>query len=177
MEMEFHRSKARLGYDGRMKLIALLALAAGVLCAADTLRVFGREWTVPAAGDWKVAAENGAETLSLLQGKEPLPGPRRPFQFALTDIPGYRQITVEADVRPLGRSVMIVFAYLDEAHFDYAHLSIDTGDKQPVHNGIFHVYGGERVRISNARGPAAFAATGRWYHVKLAHDARSEASL
>jgi hypothetical protein len=41
---------------------------------------------------------------------------------------------------------------------------------QPVHNGIFHVYGGERVRISAERGPASFAASGRWYHVMLAHD-------
>jgi hypothetical protein len=156
-----------------MKLIALLAIAAGALHAADTLKVFGREWTVPSAADWKVSAENGAETLSLTQGKEPLPGPRRPFQFALTNVADYARLTVEADAKPLGRSVMIVFAYLDEAHFDYAHLSIDTGEKQPVHNGIFHVYGGERVRISNARGPAAFAATGRWYRVKLTHDAKT----
>jgi hypothetical protein len=40
-----------------------------------------------------------------------------------------------------------------------------------VHNGIFHVYGGERVRISSERGPAAFAVSGRWYHVKLIHAA------
>jgi len=67
--------------------------------------------------------------------------------------------------------MLIVFAYRDEAHFDYAHLSIDTGVKQPMHNGVFHVYGGERVRISADRGPAAFSATGRWHHVKFMHDA------
>jgi hypothetical protein len=156
-----------------MKLIAMLAIAAGTLSAADTLKVFGREWTVHTTSDWKVDMENGAETLRLTQGREPLPGPRRPFQFALADVPDYSRVTVEADAKPLGRSVMIVFAYLDEAHFDYAHLSIDAGEKQPVHNGIFHVYGGERVRISNARGPASFAATGRWYHVKLTHDAKA----
>jgi hypothetical protein len=156
-----------------MKLIALLALAAATLSAADTLKVFGREWTVPNAADWKIATENGSETLSLTQGKEPLPGPRRPFQFAVTSVPDYARVTVEEDAKPLGRSVMIVFAYLDEAHFDYAHMSIDSGEKQPVHNGIFHVYGGERVRISNARGSASFAATGRWYHLKLTHDAQT----
>jgi hypothetical protein len=42
--------------------------------------------------------------------------------------------------------------------------------KQPVHNGVFHVYGGERVRISAAEGPPAFAATNHWYHVQLVHD-------
>jgi hypothetical protein len=156
-----------------MKLIAVLAMAAAALSAADTLQVFGRAWTVPTAADWVVAAENGSETLRLTQGREPLPGPRRPFQFALANVPDYARVTVEADVKPLGRSVTIVFAYLDEAHFDYAHLSIDTGEKQPVHNGIFHVYGGERVRISNPRGPASFAATGRWYRVRLTHDAKA----
>jgi hypothetical protein len=156
-----------------MKLIALLAIAAGALSAADTLTIFGREWTVPTAADWKLAADGGADTLSLIQGKEPLPGPRRPFQFALTNVPDYALLTVEEDARPLVKSVMIVYAYQDEAHFDYAHLSTDTGEKQPVHNGIFHVYGGERVRISNPRGPAAFAATGRWYHVQLTHDAKT----
>jgi hypothetical protein len=71
---------------------------------------------------------------------------------------------------PLGRSLLIVFAYNDAAHFDYAHLSVDAAQAQPVHNGIFHVYGGERVRISSERGPAAFAASGRWYHVRLSWD-------
>src|ERR1039458_9807912 len=156
-----------------MKLIAMLAIAAGTLSAADTLKVFGREWTVHTTSDWKVDMENGAETLRLTQGREPLPGPRRPFQFALADVPDYASVTVEADARPLGRSVMIVFAYHDAAHFDYAPLSIDTGQKQSVHNGIFHVYEGERVRISNPRGPAAFAATARSYHVKLTHDAKT----
>lgn len=163
-----------LAFSHRLSLIAMLALAAvavGAADAADTLKVFGREWSVYNAADWKADRENGTETLRLTQGREPLPGPRRPFQFALADVPDYARLTVEADAMPLARSLMIVFAYRDEAHFDYAHLSIDTGAKQPVHNGIFHVYGGERVRISNEGGPAAFAASGRWYHVKLTHNA------
>jgi hypothetical protein len=32
------------------------------------------------------------------------------------------------------------------------------------------VYGGERVRISPERGPAAFPEINRWYHVKLVQD-------
>ncbi len=158
-----------------MKLVALLALAVASLGAADTLRVFGRNWTVYSAADWRIEHANGAESLRLANGRVPLPGPRRPFQFALTDVPSYGTLTVEADVKPLGKSLMIVFAYRDEAHFDYAHLSIDTASKQPVHNGVFHVFGGERVRISSERGPAAFAETGRWYHAKLTHDAKTGA--
>jgi hypothetical protein len=160
-----------IGYHGGMKLIAMLAIIAGSLSAADTLRVFGREWQVPVSADWKLDRENGTEVLRLVQSRGPLPGPRRPIQFTLADT-DYERVSVEADVKPLARSLLIVFAYRDPAHFDYAHLSIDTGTKQPVHNGIFHVYGGERVRISTESGPAAFAATGRWYHVILIHDAK-----
>jgi len=149
-----------------MKLVVLAALAAFCANAADTLAIWGRTWEVPAAADWKL--EEG--TLRLLTSRGPLPGPRRPVQFALTGVPNYHRLTIEADVMPLGRSVLIVFAYRDPSHFDYAHLSTDAAAEQPVHNGIFHVYGGERVRISAERGPAAFAATGRWYHVTLAHD-------
>ena len=76
---------------------------------------------------------------------------------------------------PLGKSLMLVFAYRDEAHFDYAHLSVDTGTKQPVHNGIFHVYGGERVRISSPQGPPAFPENNHWYHAKLTYDAKTGA--
>ena len=158
-----------------MKLAFALALVAMTANAADTLEVFGRTWTVPVGSDWKVDQEGGTQVLHLVTHRGPLPGPRRPIQFALTDIPAYGHLTVEADVMALGRSLMIVFAYRDEAHYDYAHLSTDTGAQQPVHNGIFHVYGGERVRISSERGPAAFAQNEKWYHAKLTHDATTGA--
>ena len=154
-----------------MKLAALALLLIPCGIAADTLEIFGRSWSVPAAADWKVESENGAPVLRLAQHRGPLPGPRRPIQFALTEVPEYSRLTFEADVKPLGSSLAIAFAYRDAAHFDYAHLSVDTATKQPVHNGIFHVYGGERVRISSDAGPAAFSATGRWHHMKLTHDA------
>jgi hypothetical protein len=152
------------------KLAGMLTIAATIASAAGALDIFGRKWTVPEAADWQVDAEEGAPVLRLLKGREPAPeAPRRPFQFAVTDLPDYGRLTVDVDLKPLARSVLIVFAYRDSAHFDYAHLSTDTAAAQPRHNGIFHVYGGERVRISAERGPAAFAATGRWYHVKLVH--------
>src|SRR3954468_8190988 len=104
-------------------------------------------WTVPDPSDWSVEQpKDGAAILHLLTGREPpSTGPRRPFQFALADAGPFRRVTVEADVRPSGRSLMVLFAYQDAAHFDYAHLSTDTGVKEPHHNGVFHVYGGERV--------------------------------
>ena len=154
-----------------MKVVAIFAFAAATLSAADTLEVFGQAWTVPVASDWQVGRENGTQVLRLVKNRGPLPGPRRPIQFTLADVQDLGRITLEADVKPLGSSLLIVFSYRDEAHFDYAHLSTDTAVKQPVHNGIFHVYGGERVRISSDRGPSAFRERGRWHHVKLTHDA------
>jgi hypothetical protein len=138
--------------------------------AVDTISAFGFRWSMRDAADWKLDGDGGAQVLQLLVGREPLPGPRRPHQFVLAETPNFERVTVEADIQPLKKSVMIVFAYHDPAHFDYAHLSIDTGSKQPVHNGVFHVYGGERVRISSEKGPPAFEATGRWYHVVLKYD-------
>jgi hypothetical protein len=154
-----------------LRLLAILMVTAVAVFAADKLTLFGHEWTVPVASDWKIDRVDGTEVLRLVGHRGPLPGPRRPIQFALSDSGNYGRLTFDADVKPLGGSLLLVFAYRDEAHFDYAHLSVDPGSKQPVHNGIFHVYGGERVRISSEQGPAAFSTTGRWYHVTLVHDA------
>lgn len=156
------------------KAASLLLATAFVFGATGTLQIFDHQWTVFEPSDWKIETDNGVPILRLQTGHEPLPGPRRPIQFALaSDTPDYSQVTVEADIRPAKRSCIIVFAYRDKAHFNYAHLSTDAATKQPVHNGIFHVYGGERVRISSEAGPAAFPETNRWYHVKLVHDGRT----
>jgi hypothetical protein len=153
----------------RILQLVLLVLAP-VLQAADTLSAFGYTWDVYNASDWKVETVDGSPVLELLTGREPLPGPRRPMQFALAQTPNFAHVTVEADARPRGRSLLIVFAYRDASHFNYAHFSADTADKQPVHNGIFHVYGGERVRISSQAGLSAFAETNHWYRVMLEYD-------
>jgi hypothetical protein len=158
-----------------MKLWILLVLTAVTVNAADVLQIFARQWSVPVAADWKIDKEDGTPVLRLVEHRGPLPGPRRPIQFALAELPAYARLTVEVDVKPLGESLMIVFAYRDAAHFDYAHLSTDTGVKQPVHNGVFHVYGGERVRISSEQGPAGFSESGRWYHARLVHEAKTGA--
>ncbi len=158
-----------------MRIFAALLLIISALSAADTLDVFGHHWTVPARSDWKVEQSGGAQILTLAKARGPLPGPRRPIQFALADVPNLKSVRLEADVQPFERSLILVFAYRDAAHFDYAHLSIDTAQKEPHHNGIFHVYGGERVRISSDEGPAAFAASGRWYRVRLEFDGRTGA--
>lgn len=136
--------------------------------ATDTIDVFNRKWTVPIGNDWKVEQEGGP-VLRMLVAR-PQTAPRRPSQFALADTADFSKVTVECEVKRLGGSLIIVYAFNDPAHFNYAHLSVDTGLKQPVHNGIFHVFGGERVRISSQQGPAALPSAEEWYKVRLDWD-------
>jgi hypothetical protein len=153
-----------------MKRAYFVLMAVCALAASDQLSIFGHDWTVPDTRDWKIADDAGAPVLQLLVGREPLPGPRKPFQFALMEMPAATAMTLEADVRPTKRSLMIVYAYQDPEHFDYVHFSTDTALKQAFHNGVFHVYGGERVRISAREGPAAFPKINRWFHIKVVWD-------
>lgn len=149
----------------RLLLVAVLPMA---FASAASFALWGTHWTAPDPSDWSVTTEQGSPVLRLLTGKEPLASmPRRPTQFALADAGPFGEVKVIADVQPMGRSLIIVYAFRDPAHFDYAHLSTDDAVREPHHNGIFHVYGGERVRISDVTGPPAFADGHRWYHVTL----------
>ena len=49
---------------------------------------------------------------------------------------------------------MVARAWRDPDHFNYAHLPVDTAKEQPVHNGIFHVFGADRLSISPFEGPS-----------------------
>ncbi len=152
-------------------LLSFTPLAAG----SDVLSAFGYEWRVPIGEDWKVTEAGGAETLQLLVPR-PSTKPRRPSQYALALTEDFVKVTVEAEVKkePLSArdrrtSLIIVYAWRDENHFNYAHFSVDTGEQVAVHNGIFHVYGGDRVRISSTDGPPALTSED-WHKVKLVHD-------
>jgi hypothetical protein len=156
-----------------MRILPLLLLCAGALSAADPIDAFGVHWTVPLTSEWKLEDDGGAPALRMVASRGPdKDKPRRPQQFALSD-QQYDSFKLDADVKVLKRSLIMVYAYKDEAHFNYAHLSTDTGAKQPVHNGIFHVFGGERVRISSTEGPPSFASVNEWNHVTLTYDAKT----
>lgn len=157
----------------RDRVFAVLLLFACPVSAGDVISALGYKWTLPNASDWKVEENQNTTVLRLMTSRGPLPGPRRPIQFALAETPEFQHVTMELEARPLEKSLILVFAYRDNAHFDYAHLSTDRATSEPHHNGIFHVYAGERVRISSEEGPAAFPATRRWYHVRLTYDGRS----
>lgn len=140
-----------------------LLLLAGVV-SAESIEALGYRWTVPNASDWKISPG----MLELVVKHEPKPGvPRRPWHFAVADTTDFTEVTLEVEVKRYGKSLMLVFAWQDEAHFDYVHLSVDDPTKQPVHNGVFHVFGGERVRISYQEPGPGVLPTADWHRVKV----------
>ncbi len=151
----------------RISAAYLLLIAAA---NADSIQAFGYRWKVPAASDWAVDGSGKDQLLRMLVAR-PSTQPRRPSQYALAETEPFEEVTIEADVKRDKTSLIFVYAWRDENHFNYAHLSVDAPSKQPVHNGIFHVYGGDRVRISNEEGPGALP-TQEWTHVKLVYSAK-----
>ena len=153
-----------------MNRIVCLALFVASL-RAESIEAFGLKWRVQTAADWKY--EKGV--LGLLTPR-PSEKPRRPIQYALAETPDYLKVTIDAEVkkepaatRNRRTSVMFVYAWRDADHFNYAHLSVDTAAQAAHHNGIFHVYGGDRVRISSTEGPATLP-TEDWHRVRLIYN-------
>lgn len=140
--------------------------------AADRLEAFGLRWSVPLMADWTVTKDDGVETLNLITPRPKPDSPRKPFQYALAETAPLGRFTLECEARkqaPRG-SLILVYAWRDPSHFNYVHLSDDTATEQPVHNGVFHVYGGDRVRISSDRGPCSLPTTG-WHQIRMTYDA------
>jgi len=159
---------------GKMpRALAVLVLAAsGRLTAGDSIEAFGYKWSVPTAADWKMTP---AGVLELLVPR-PSTQPRRPSQYALAETEPMLKFEVELEakaepesLRKRHNSLILVYAWRDPDHFNYVHLSVDTAKQASVHNGIFHVYGGDRVRISSEEGPATLRDE-QWHKIRMRYD-------
>jgi hypothetical protein len=152
-----------------MRLLLATLVGVSLWITAETIAVFGEKWDVQSAQDWVV----GSNLLQLKVSAEPAPGqPRRPTKFALLESQPYKKVTIDAEIKRDGRSLILIYAWQDEAHYDYAHISVDAAAKQNVHNGMFHIFGGERVRISSLDGPESLPTT-EWTPVRLVFDGDS----
>ena len=154
-----------------MRFAALLFSTVLSIHAADTFEAFGFQWKAPVGSDWVAENQDGKQVLKMLVARPQEKSPRKPTQFALADTAAFEKVTLEAEVKRLSKSLILVYAYRDDLHFNYAHLSSESAKQQIVHNGIFHVYGGDRVRISRADGPASLPSEDEWYKVRLDYDA------
>jgi len=141
---------------------------AGWVWADESIAALGKKLSVPVAADWKASAE----VLELVTKHEP-GKPRRPKQFALLEEGPFSSVTMEVEVKRNGKSLLLVFAHQDDDHFNYAHISVDDPAKQNVHNGIFHVFGGDRVRISPLEGGPGVLPTQEWTPVRLVWDGKT----
>lgn len=155
---------------------ALMAAPPKLPPLAQKVRAFGTEWSVFNASDWQVEGSGASEVLHLKVPRPQQADPRAPLQYALAEGPDLARFTIEVEMKPdTGKnnkpgSTILVYGWRDNLHFNYVHLSSDTGKEQPVHNGIFHVYGGDRVRISPEDGPRAFS-NAEWTPVRVTYDA------
>jgi len=150
-----------------------LTAAPGLPSHDERIRCFGQTWLVPTAADWKAESTPQGDVLHLNVPRPQEANPRAPVQYALLESQPSGCFTLDVEVNSdiESTSLIIVYAWKDPIHFDYVHLSTDTARKQPVHNGIFHVYGGDRVRISNDEGVAALAPATKWTGVRIVYDA------
>ena len=128
-------------------------------------------WAFPFPEDWQVLAEGPNHYLHMLRKREP-GVPRRPLQFALFKGPRVGSFGLTTRLRREHRSLIIVFNYVDTMHFYYAHLSVDSGLKQQVHNGVFIVNGEPRKRIAGLEAAPALPDTD-WHTARIVRDAAS----
>jgi len=130
-------------------------------------------WQFPHPEDWAIREAGGNHYLHMVRSREP-GVPRRPLQFALLKDVKAGSFSFQTRVRREGSSMIVVFDYVDTLHFYYAHLSADRGTAQPVHNGIFIVSGGERVRIAGTDAPPALPDR-EWHEIRIERNASSGA--
>ena len=129
------------------------------------------EWVFPHAEDWVSKTEDGHTYLHMLRPRPP-GVPRRPLQFARLKNVNVGSFDLSVKVRRAGRSMLIVFNYVDTLHFYYTHVSHDRGTFQPVHNGIFLVDGGPRRRIAGLHAQPALPDT-HWHTIRVVRNART----
>lgn len=135
---------------------------------ADLIDAFGEKWKVPVGREWSF--RNGE--LAMLAARPQEANPRYPVQYALLEGKVFDSFTLECEVKRDSGSLILVYNWQDAAHFNYVHLSVDSPEKQIVHNGVFHVYGSDRSRISKGVGPGSLPTT-EWTKVRLDYDAKT----
>ena len=128
-------------------------------------------WQMPYPEDWAILAKDGDHYLHMKRSREPLV-PRRPIQFALIKGINVGSFDFHTRMRREGKSMIVVFNYVDSLHFYYTHLSVDSGAKQPVHNGIFLVNNAARVRIAGLDAQPALPDSA-WHQIRVLRDVTS----
>jgi hypothetical protein len=128
-------------------------------------------WLLPAPADWAIVEGTDGHYLHMVRKGEP-GVPRRPLQFALLKNVPVGSFEFQTRLRREGKSMIVVFNYVDTMHFYYTHLSVDGGEKQPVHNGIFIVDGEPRKRIAGISADPALPDS-EWHQVRVVRNVQT----
>jgi hypothetical protein len=128
-------------------------------------------WEFQHPEDWEILSEGPRHFLHMMRSREP-GVPRRPVQFALLRRARVGSFDLETKVRRESEAMMIVFNYVDDLHFYYAHLAEHPGTDKVMHNGIFIVDGGPRRRIPPIPSHAALPDKA-WHSVHVRRDVTS----
>lgn len=146
--------------------LGLFLLSITALQAAETITALGQTWKVPYANEWV----GTKDSLVMLTARPQESNPRAPIQYALLEGKEFESFRLECEVKRDSNSLILVYNWQDPTHFNYVHLSVDSPEKQPVHNGVFHVFGGDRVRISKTKGEGSLP-NNEWTPVVLDYNA------
>jgi hypothetical protein len=122
-------------------------------------------WLLPFPEDWVIQGGPHEHYLHMVRKREP-GVPRRPLQYAILKDQPVGSFELSTRVRREGKSMIVVFNYVDTMHFYYTHLSRDRGEQQPVHNGVFIVNGEPRKRIAGTEADPALPDTD-WHQVRV----------
>lgn len=131
-----------------------------------------KDWEMPFPEDWEILKDGNIHYLHMERSRLPAV-PRRPVQFVRLKDVKVGSFTLDVKVRRgIGKSMMVVFDYVDTLHFYYVHLSKDFGIQDDSHNGIFIVNGGPRRRIAGLDASPALPDRS-WHDVRIVRNART----
>jgi hypothetical protein len=125
------------------------------------------------SGEWLIVEESGNAMARLNKAGEQRPPVRRPTAYCLLGGQVWENMQITLRTKTLepestvNRDICIIFGYVDDTHFYYAHISSNSDDR--VHNVIMKVAGTEREVIDLEVLPEARLSNG-WHTVRVEHD-------
>jgi len=136
-----------------------------------------KAWEPLTPSSWEIQKEGENSVLVLIKAGVDRPPVRRPREYTLVKGKVWRDATITAKVKTLrpdkvkGRDICILFGYVDDTHFYYAHVCSDSNNK--THNVVMKVSGTERTVIMNENKPEP-RLTAAWHTVRVSHASAGE---
>lgn len=161
---------ARLAFAAA--LLPRLCLGATAIIETDFESGLG-PWQPLSEGAWELQETDGNTVAALVETGVDRPPVRRPQAYILLQGHAFLDFTMTARVQSLepntiiGRDVVVLFGYIDDTHYYYAHLA--NSSVGTYHNIIVKVSGDTRSIIQNEPAPEARLFDG-WQDTQITRD-------